>query len=187
MWSATSPRPARPGHRLRHAVADRRNRLQIGVDRFEVGVGPVAVHHDRHRRQHFAAAAHVTPGADRFLEIPQRPLAEAGLAIRGQIGGVADAPGAGPRGVGRRRRHHPWFFDLRRGRQHHVLRMTGQRARHVRLGTFRTHHPRRMAVMAAGCVNDVLAARRFVRRRLHRFRTGDFGGCNRLRPGRRRH
>src|SRR5688572_8864993 len=86
------------GQRLRHPVLERRNRLQVRKDGFQVRVGEVLVNHDRHRRQDLAAASHVPPAADRFLEVARALLAQPGFGIRREVRGKAHAPRSGPCG-----------------------------------------------------------------------------------------
>jgi hypothetical protein len=125
----------------------------------EVVVGEVVVDRPRHRRQDLAAAAHVAAGADRVDEVLLRPLAGAGLVVGRQVGGEADAPGAGPGGVGGRASHDPRPFAASGGGGNSVSAgWPDSAAAHVGLGAVRGHLPRRVAVVAAGGANDVLAA-----------------------------
>ena len=73
-------RRGRRRQRRGHLVLHRRDRLQVGEDRVEVGVVEVPVGGNRHRRQDLAADAQMLAEAHRVGELLRAPAAEAGAS-----------------------------------------------------------------------------------------------------------
>ena len=142
-----------------HAVLHRRQRLQVG----EHALMSSSLSLPSIRTASAAAPAGPCPDA-----CPVRIVAmncssvqspRPGFLVGGEIGGEAHAPGAGPRGHWSPTSANPRAGGHGRRRRHHqVLRVAGERPRHVHLGTLRPHLPRRVAVVAAHDVDQVLAA-----------------------------
>ena len=116
------------GKRVGHLVLDRRDRLQIGVDRLQILVGLLPVGQPGHRRQDRPPLAEVPAGAQRLDELLLAHLApDAGLRVGRQVGGEAHAPGAGPGGVGAGHAADPGLGKRPRGLDHEVRRVAGER------------------------------------------------------------
>ena len=134
---------------IRHPIPNRRNALQVPIDRPNVVIRKGGKVLDRHRGENRTAPPHVTTRSERGQKVLLRPAPQPGLRIGREVRGVTDTPGAGPGGETRGRSDSPRHRHGRRGRHDERLRMTGEHSCHVRLRTVRTQLPRSMAVVAS--------------------------------------
>ena len=147
------------GSGIRHLIVDGLYLPQIGEDRLQVVVGHLADERPRHGRKDLPPLPLMAAGPQRpeeliFGEVAQPP----GFRVGRQVRRKAHAPRPRPGGQRRPKASHPWPRRGSRRRDNHVLRMAGQRARHVRLRTVRCHDERRVTVVAEPGSHEILAA-----------------------------